>query len=69
MTWKRWLFTALSFAAVLGTSIFFIARWWGEGTSINLPLSAHLLALAAVATEIISRSWKIAWSAKATWSG
>lgn len=65
MTWKRWLFTALSFAAVIGASIFFIARWWGEGTSINLPLSAHLLALAAVIAEIASRSWKISWSARA----
>lgn len=65
MTWKRWLFTALSFAAVIGTSIYFIARWWGEGTSINLPLSAHLLAIAAVLMEIVSRAWKISWSAKA----
>jgi glycosyltransferase 2 family protein len=65
VTWKRWLFTALSFAAVFGTSIFFIARWWGEGTSINLPLSAHLLAIAAVATEIAARSWKISWGARA----
>jgi uncharacterized protein (TIRG00374 family) len=65
VTWKRWLFTALSFAAVLGSSVYFIARWWGEGTTIGLPLSAHLLALAAVAAEIISRSWKISWSARA----
>jgi glycosyltransferase 2 family protein len=64
VTWKRWLFTALSFAAVLGISAYFTARWWGEGTSINLPLTAHLLAIAAVATEIISRSWKITLSAK-----
>lgn len=65
MTWKRWLFTALSFAAVIGSSIYFIARWWGDGTSINLPATAHLLALAAVVTEIVSRSLKITWSAKA----
>ena len=65
MTWKRWLFTALSFAAVLGVSAYFTAHWWGEGTSFNLPLTAHLLAIAAVVTEIVSRSWKITWSAKA----
>ena len=65
MTWKRWLFTALSFAAVLGISAYFTAHWWGQGTSFNLPLRAHLLAIAAVATEVISRSWKITWSAKA----
>jgi uncharacterized protein (TIRG00374 family) len=64
VSWKRWLFTALSFAAVIGASIFFIARWWGEGTSINLPLAAHLLALACVATEVISRSWKISFGAR-----
>ena len=65
MTWKRWLFTALSFAAVIGASVYFIARWWGEGTSINLPLTAHLLAIACVATEVISRSWKISFGARA----
>ena len=65
MTWKRWLFTALSFTAVFGASVFFIARWWGEGTTINLPLWAHLLALSAVVVEIASRSWKISWSARA----
>jgi uncharacterized protein (TIRG00374 family) len=65
VTWKRWLFTALSFAAVIGASVYFIARWWGEGTSINLPLSAHLLALACVATEVVSRSWKISFGARA----
>lgn len=65
MTWKRWLFTAISFAAVIGISAYFTAHWWGQGASINLPLTAHLLAIAAVATEVISRSWKITWSAKA----
>ena len=64
MTWKRWLFTALSFAAVIGASVFFIARWWGEGTSINLPWTAHLLALGCVATEVVSRSWKISFGAR-----
>ncbi|HET9425689.1 MAG TPA: lysylphosphatidylglycerol synthase transmembrane domain-containing protein [Gemmatimonadaceae bacterium] len=65
MTWKRWFFTALSFAAVIGASVYFIARWWGEGTSINLPLTAHLLAIGALVIEIVSRAWKISWSAKA----
>jgi glycosyltransferase 2 family protein len=64
VTWKRWLFTALSFAAVIGASVYFIARWWGEGTSINLPLTAHLLALACVVTEVVSRSWKITFGAR-----
>jgi uncharacterized protein (TIRG00374 family) len=65
VTWKRWLFTALSFAAVIGASVYFIARWWGEGTSINLPLTAHLLAIGCVVTEVVSRSWKISFGARA----
>jgi uncharacterized protein (TIRG00374 family) len=64
VTWKRWLFTALSFAAVIGASIFFIARWWGEGTTLDLPLMAHLIAIACVVTEVASRSWKISFGAR-----
>jgi uncharacterized protein (TIRG00374 family) len=65
VTWKRWLFTALSFAAVLGISAYFVAKWRGEGTSMNLPLTAHLLAIGCVAIEVISRAWKITMSARA----
>jgi glycosyltransferase 2 family protein len=65
MTWKRWAFTAASFAAVIGVSVFFILRWWRAGSAIGLPLQAHLLAIAAVVIEILTRSWKITWSAKA----
>ena len=65
MTWKRWAFTAASFAAVIGVSVFFILRWWRAGSTIGLPLQAHLLAIAAVVIEILTRSWKITWSAKA----
>ena len=66
MTWKtRWTFTAVSFAAVIGVSVFFIFRWWRAGSAIGLPLQAHLLAIAAVLVEILTRSWKITWSAKA----
>ncbi len=65
MTWRRWLFTALSFAAVIGVSAYFIVGWRREGGAIALPLQAHLFALAAVVTEILTRSWKITWSAKA----
>jgi uncharacterized protein (TIRG00374 family) len=65
MTWRRWVYTAVSFAAVIGVSVFFILRWWRAGSAIGLPLQAHLLAIAAVLTEILTRSWKITWSAKA----
>jgi uncharacterized protein (TIRG00374 family) len=49
----------------MGVSIFFIVRWWRAGSSISLPLNAHLLAASAVLIEILTRSWKISWSAKA----
>jgi len=65
MTWRRWAFTALSFAAVIGVSVYFILGWWRAGSAIGLPLRAHLLAIAAVLVEILTRSWKITWSAKA----
>ena len=65
MTWKRWTFTILSFAAIVGVTIWFIVRWWRGGSTISLPLTAHLLAVAAVVTEIVTRSLKITWSAKA----
>jgi glycosyltransferase 2 family protein len=65
MTWRRWLFTALSFLAVIGVSVFFIVRWWRAGSAISLPLNAHLWAIAAVAIEILTRALKITWSAKA----
>jgi uncharacterized protein (TIRG00374 family) len=65
VTWKRWAFTALSFAAIIGISAFFVVRWWRTGSAIGLPLTAHLWAVAAVVTEIATRSLKITWSAKA----
>ena len=37
MTWRRWGFTAVSFAAVIGISAFFILRWWRAGSVIVLP--------------------------------
>src|SRR5690349_1513134 len=66
MSWKRWVFTAASFAAVLGISAYFVVRWWHQGSSVVLPIHAHLLAITAVAVEIMTRTWKITWSAKAT---
>ena len=65
MTPKRWAITALSFAATFGVSIYMIAGWSQQGASLNLPLSAHVLALAAVIIEVIARSYKLSWSARA----
>ena len=62
---KRWFLTALSFAAVIGVSLYTILSWSAEERTLELPLRAHALAALAVVTEIVSRSWKITWSAKA----
>lgn len=64
---KRWIFTIISFAAVVGVSVY--AVWssapHGAGVTLKLPLQAHLLAFGAFATEVIARSLKLTWSAKA----
>ena len=65
MTPTRWLITALSFAATIGVSIYMVLGWSQQGTSLALPLSAHLFALLAVAVEVLARSLKIRWSARA----
>ncbi len=65
MTPTRWIITALSFAATIGVSIYMIAGWSQQGMSLVLPPHAHLFALAAVAIEVLARSLKIRWSAKA----
>lgn len=65
MTPTRWLLTALSFAATIGVSLYMIAGWSQQGTSLVLPPRAHLLALLAVAIEVLARALKIRWSAQA----
>lgn len=63
----RWFLTALSFAALLGVSLWIVADWGGaaRGASLGLPAIAHVLAAAAVAAELCTRAWKITYSAKA----
>jgi uncharacterized protein (TIRG00374 family) len=65
MNLKRWAFTIVSFVAVFGVSAWYIVRWWRAGSGVSLPITAHLLAAAAVATEIITRSLKISFSGRA----
>jgi uncharacterized protein (TIRG00374 family) len=65
MTWRRWAFTAVSFVGVIAVTAFFIVRWWRAGSAITLPPRAHLWAIAAVVIEILTRTLKISWSAKA----
>lgn len=61
---RHWLLTGISFTAVLGVSVYMIAEWWDQG-SLQLPLRSHLLAALTVLVEIVARSLKLTWSAKA----
>ena len=65
---KRWLFTALSFAAVIGVSIYAVLSGGPHGVDLTIPLRAHALALLAFVVEVSARSIKLTWSAKAVGS-
>jgi uncharacterized protein (TIRG00374 family) len=65
MTRTRWLLTIVSFAATIAVSWYMIRGWSEHGGSLTLPPRAHLLALAAVAVEVLARALKIRWSARA----
>lgn len=64
MSWKRWLIVLVSFGAAIGVSVW-IARssWPADPIPVHVPLWAHLVAVAAVAGELLARSVKIRWSA------
>lgn len=62
---KRWLFTAISFAAVLGVSVYAVRSGAPEGVDLTIPPQAHLLAFLAFAVEVGARALKFTWSAKA----
>lgn len=62
---KRWLLTAISFAAVIGVSVYAVLSGAPHGVDLAIPLRAHLLAFAAFAAEVVARSLKLTWSAKA----
>lgn len=66
MTPFRWFLTALSFAAMLGVAIWVVAgSWKAGGGTLGLPLVTHGLALGIVGVELMLRSAKIAFSARA----
>ena len=65
---KRWLLTAISFAAVLGVSVYAVRSGAPHGIDLAIPLTAHLLAFTAFAVEVATRSIKLTWSAKAVGS-
>ena len=62
---KRWLLTAISFAAVLGVSIYTVKSGAPHGVKLTMPVQAHLLAFAAFATEVVSRCIKLMWTGRA----
>lgn len=65
---KRWLLTALSFAAVIGVSVYAVRSGASQNVELRIPLRAHLLAFAAFAAEVLARSLKLTWSARAVGS-
>jgi len=63
---RRWALVAVSFAATIGISVYILwSGWVKAGAPPAIPIGAHLLALAAVLAEIVTRSVKIHWSAAA----
>lgn len=66
MTPKRWLLTALSFAAAVGVSLYIVLTSWpAQRVPVALPLAAHAMALAALVIEVCARGAKIRLSAAA----
>ena len=65
MSPRRWALAALSFSAAIAVTVYLLVAGWTAGGAAPppIPLSAHLLALAAVIAEIATRSFKIQWSA------
>jgi glycosyltransferase 2 family protein len=64
LTPSRWFITALSFAALIGVSVYIIAGEQAHGVRLTLPPIAHLLALGTVLIEVGARAQKLVWSAK-----
>ena len=62
---KRWVLTAISFAAVIGVSVYAVRSGTTSALSLSIPAGAHLLALLAFVVEVSARSLKLTWSAKA----
>ena len=66
MSRQRWAIVIVSFAIMIGFSIW-IVRSGIDPTQlkVQVPWWAHLVALAAVALEVLTRAAKIGWSAQA----
>jgi len=62
---KRWFLTAVSFTAVIGVSVYAVRSGAPKGLALTIPPLAHLLALLAFVVEVVARSMKMSWSARA----
>lgn len=62
---RRWLLVLVSFALAVGASAYVVASTWprGGGARVWLPAASHLLALLAMAMEVLwrARSSTAAW--------
>jgi uncharacterized membrane protein YbhN (UPF0104 family) len=65
MTFRRWLLTLSSFAAMLAVSGWVLAKNWPATGMPWLSWSVHAAALATVTAEILTRAFKIQASARA----
>ncbi len=61
----RWSITLISFAFMIGASIWVVASNWPAGGMPALPLLTHAAAAAAFSMEIVTRSLKIQAAASA----
>ena len=59
------MLTAISFAAVIGVSVYAVRSGAPHGVDLRIPAHAHLLAFAAFLAEVGARALKLTWSAKA----
>ena len=62
---NRWILTAISFAAVIGVSVYAVRSGAPEGLTLAIPPEAHLLAFLAFTAEVGFRSFKLTSTAKA----
>jgi uncharacterized protein (TIRG00374 family) len=66
MSRNRWIIVAVSFAAMIGISVYVVRGAMGKhGTLPMLPWWSHALAFGFVLLEALSRSIKIQWGAHA----
>src|SRR5687767_4384543 len=66
MSWRRWLITIVSFTAAIGVSGYLAyTSWRAAGRIAALPTIAHVLAIGAMALEVLARVAKLQLGAAA----